>query len=119
MERSSAGSVRGSPRTIALMTRRLLGVLLVAVLVSPAPAQALSQAGFAAELSAQLSHARHPFLQHGDLARERAALDSAYRQRAYAPLWLDANGELTAQAGAVLEALRSANELGQIGRAHV
>ena len=59
-----------------------------------------------------LFRSRHPFLQHDDLAKERAALESVYQQRAYAPLWLDANGELTAQAGAVLEALRSANELG-------
>ena len=99
-------------RAIAFLARRLLCVLLIAVLLPAAPAQALSQGGFAAELQPLLLQARHPFLEHGDLAKERAAIESLYRQRAYLPLWLDASGALTSQASGLLQAMRAADELG-------
>ena len=94
------------------LVRRLLCVLLIALLLPAAPARALTQSGFAAELRAMLLQTRHPFLQHGDLAKERAAVESLYRQRAYSPLWIDASGALTAQASALLQAMRAADELG-------
>jgi murein L,D-transpeptidase YcbB/YkuD len=97
---------------MAFLARRLLCVLLVAVLLPAAPARALSPGGFATELQQLLLRARHPLLEHGDLAKERAALESLYRQRAYSPLWLGASGALTAQASGLLQAMRAADELG-------
>jgi hypothetical protein len=109
--RSLAGA-RITAHAIAFPARRLLCVLLIAVLLPAMPAGALSQSGFAAQLQPLLLQARHPFLEHGDLAKERPAIESLYRQRDYSPLWINASGALTAQASGLLQAMRAANELG-------